>query len=654
MLKAYARGFLLVIAGTLLSINFYAKSTAFADPPRIKFALGPAAVDLENSKMALIAVNLKNTSGKTAYKVEILSIKLVSGKVTKPAHFPFPVGDIGAGDHVVLQTAFTARTVFSPGQSSILLVRGRYHPTAKGFELDPEDPEDFDFTVRTRIVFPPAAPGSANLHTGTVNSNSVSGGTFPPVLAPGKADEGSKDGPPVPNGPFVPGVPTATQSLAIPDPGDPAVDFLANDLLGLISGGFTGQAGNPAEPSGGANGGGIIFASANWTAAYSTNGGTSFTQLNPTTIFPADAVGFCCDQIVQFVPGIGTGGEGRFIWLLQGTGYRLASASPASVKSSGGTAWTYWNLAPGFFGVTGGLDYPDLAVGNNYLYLSFQNVGTGQMVARISLAQIAAGGTITVEWTDPKDGSMARLDHVTQDTGDEVFWAGHLKDSKLRVFSLKEGDGKYFWRDVQLSSWANNSPASNTPDGQNWLATSPSSCCHAVLGATRAPGPSGAPGELFSDGIWFAWAAGTDSNFPQPHIEMVTLDRSNNFSVVQQVQIWNSDFAFSQPALATNACTHEVGLSLEYGGNNKFYENHVVGFWGDFVVYITTNSDVGTTQFGDYVTIRQDYDPSLNGAYFDAFGYGLNNPPAGKTGTQTDIRYVLFGRKGACVPTPIK
>ena len=163
---------------------------------------------------------------------------MVSGKVTKPANFPFPVGDIGAGDHVVLQTAFNARTGFSPGQSSILLVRGHYHPTAKGFELDPEDPEDFDFTVSTRIVFPPAAPGSANLHTGTANSNSVSGGTFPPVLAPGKGDEGSEDGPPVPSGPFVPGVPTATQSLVIPDPGDPAVDFLANDSIGTNFGRF--------------------------------------------------------------------------------------------------------------------------------------------------------------------------------------------------------------------------------------------------------------------------------------------------------------------------------------------------------------------------------------------------------------------------------
>jgi hypothetical protein len=71
----------------------------------------------------------------------------------------------------------------------------------------------------------------------------------------------------------------------------------------------------------------------------------------------------------------------------------------------------------------------------------------------------------------------------------------------------------------------------------------------------------------------------------------------------------------------------------------------VVGFWGDFVAYITTGSNVGTTRFGDYVTIRQapktQSDP---GNLFAAFGYGLNSPPPPGTGTQTDIHYVLFGR----------
>ena len=69
------------------------------------------------------------------------------------------------------------------------------------------------------------------------------------------------------------------------------------------------------------------------------------------------------------------------------------------------------------------------------------------------------------------------------------------------------------------------------------------------------------------------------------------------------------------------------------------YDNDVVGFWGDFVVYITTNSKVGTTRFGDYVTIRQDPTASLGGRFFDAFGYGLDQP-----GATTDAHYVVFGR----------
>jgi len=38
-------------------------------------------------------------------------------------------------------------------------------------------------------------------------------------------------------------------------------------------------------------------------------------------------------------------------------------------------------------------------------------------------------------------------------------------------------------------------------------------------------------------------------------------------------------------------------LSFEFGGG-PIYENHVVGFWGDFVACITTGSNVGSTGFG--------------------------------------------------------
>jgi hypothetical protein len=370
---------------------------------------------------------------------------------------------------------------------------------------------------------------------------------------------------------------------------------------------------------------------ANWLAAYSTNSGTSFTTLDPTKIFPNDAVGYCCDQIVQYVPSID-----RFVWLLQGTGYRLASASPASISSSGGTSWTYWNLTPSVFGPSGsGFDYPDLSVGNNYLYISWDaacspSCNGGRQVARVPLTQIQAGGTIEIDYTHQSDSNLAWGSHVTQNTQDEIFWSGHNGNTSLRVFSWAEGSNTYYWRDIGISSWANNTLSSTTPDGQDWLAFGFPG--NSPIGATRS----------LNNQLWFAWTAGTDSNFKQDHVEMVTLDRGNNFNFLQQVQIWNNSYAFAYPALATNACTGEIGLSLQYGGNGN-YENHVVGFWGDFVVYITTNSSFGENRYGDYSTIRQA--PGQFGAFFDALGYGVNKVSGNP---QADVRYVVFGRGGAC------
>jgi hypothetical protein len=268
-------------------------------------------------------------------------------------------------------------------------------------------------------------------------------------------------------------------------------------------------------------------------------------------------------------------------------------------------------------------------------------------VARTSLAGLAAGGTIEIDYTDPKDDGNAWGSKLSQDTGNEIFWAGHNQNNGMRIFTLMEGSNTYFWQDVGISTWANNAPLSSTsPDGQNWInfLFNPTSQnpnggfpANAVIGSTRGPGQ-----------VWFAWSAGTDSNFPRPHVEMVTLnaDGANppNLSVQQQVQIWNPTYTFAYPALATNQCTGEIGLSLEGGGDGN-YENHLVGFWGDFVAYITTGSNVGDNRFGDYVTIRQQPGTNANpGNLFSAFGYGMDTVPPPGTGNQSDVHYVLFGR----------
>lgn len=561
-------------------------------------------VSLPHPGTLLTAVTIVNRGKESAEDVEVISIELAGGKLT--SSLPAKLGTIKEKSSAFLDADFDGP--FKPRQAHLLLLRGTYFV---GHEKRRRCTFQFELPLR----LPPEAPGSAELKTIQAEPLKVSGAPFP--ARPPKFDsEVNQSEWTVPKGPFIAAKPTpthtGTERAQIGDP--PSVDFVANDSLGV--GGSS-----VAEPSGGLNSGGVIFSSANWLAAYSTNGGNSFTQLNPTTIFPNDAIGFCCDQIVQYAPSID-----RFIWLLQGNGERLAVASPAQVQSSGGTAWTYWNLTPALFGFSGsGFDYPDLSIGDNYLYMSWNVSGKGHLVVRTALAGLQAGGTINLGFTNPADSSMAWFAHLVQDPRDEIFWAGHNNTSSMRIFNLPETSNSYFWRDVNVSTWTNSGFVSNSPDSQNWL------------GEMNSEGTWVAGGTRTANDVWFAWTAGPDKNFRQPHVDMVVVNPGNNFHVDQQVQIWNSDYAFAYPALSTNKCTGEVGLSLEYGGGGN-YENHVVGFWGDFLVYITTASNTGTTRFGDYVTIRQAAPTNANpGNLFDAFGYGI-------TGGTTDIHYVLFGR----------
>ncbi len=639
----------------LVAIALVAQRPSDAQVSGVQFGTGkPGLAEIGSTLM--VALPITNNGTVDATNVKVTGTTLRSATLANPS-FPVALGTIDAGQSAVFQADFNAGSL-AANTSYLLTVNGTYMVGSV----------TAGFTINRFIVPPPAGPGSGLAGSVSVVPLTVSGGSFPnqPLDFP---DDANGAAPPIPTGPFSPVTPCGGTSLSggnfnigslarvdsfdeVLNPRARSVAFNLNKPLGLVSGKFTGQASGTAEPSGGASGGGVVFVSANWTAAYSTDHGSSFKpQLDPTKIFPKDAVGYCCDQIVQYVKSID-----RVVWLLQGNGYRLASASPAQIMSSGGTAWTYWNLTPSVFGPTGsGFDYPDMSVGDNYLYISWDSgcspsCNGGRQVARVPLKEIAANTTINIGYTLPSDSSVAWGCHLTQDTGNEIFWAGHNGNSLLRVFSWAESSNTYFWRDIGISSWANNTPITSqtpSPNSADWVdfLFDPTSQnpgggfpLFGVLGSTRS-----------GNQLWFAWSAGVDNNFPNAHVEMVTLDRSNNFNFLQQVQIWSDNIAYAYPALATNACTGEIGLSLEAGGDGN-YENHVVGFWGDFVVYTTTDSNAGGTRFGDYVTIRQNVNPDLNGAYFDAFGYGLNTAPIGSSGTNTDVRYVVFGRPGACSP----
>jgi hypothetical protein len=523
-------------------------------------------------------------------------------------------------------------------------------------------------------------PGKGESRSFSTPPNKVQGAQYPhiDIEAVGQEDEHLNNSglPPVPNGPLRGSLAPTTHAMSVFHPEDFSAPGGGPGPLGAATDGdpvvfgkntpFGKTGGTPPDPSG-ASSGNVVLTTGNTYASLSTDGGDTFTLLDPTTIFPSgptkDAAGnlldngLCCDQVIQYAPSID-----RFIWLMQfcGSGatclqgnnrIRIAAASPQDILNSAGTAWTYWDLLSSTFGGT--MDYPDMSVGNNFLYVSFDIVGTGLQVVRIPLQEIHAV-TINFNYTKASDSSVAYGSHITQNTGDTVFWAGHNNNSQLRVFSWPENSGSYSWRNVDIQSWLSSDYSSLAPDGTNWLAFNfpeeQGQPAAGIVGATRrqfwglvppaAPPPAGE--------IWFAWTAGRGGGFPHPYVRIVRL-KDMDFSAVHEDQIWNSDNAYAYPCLATNA-VGEVGISVAWGGNKKYYPNHGVGIFGDFVIWITATSDAAINRYGDYLTVRRHF-PNTN--LFSAEGYAVlkNKPPL--TGTRFDPHYILFGRNSVVNPAPL-
>ncbi|MGH8093531.1 MAG: hypothetical protein ACREIF_08670 [Chthoniobacterales bacterium] len=412
--------------------------------------------------------------------------------------------------------------------------------------------------------------------------------------------------------------------------------------------------GTPPDPNAARNGN-VIMLSYNTRVMLSTNGGTSYVELDPTTIFPSgptkDAAGnlldsgLCCDQIIRYVPGID-----RFIWLMQfcGSGTsgclsgvnkeRIASASTQDiVNGAGATGWTYWDLTSATFNLGNTtMDYPDLAVGDNDLYFSADAVSQGLLVVRIPLNQIRDSQTINMGYTSPSDGtatdgSTAYGSHISQNPGDTVFWAGSPKNNQIRVFSMTESSNQYSSHDIDIASWPNSTITLNAPDGvDNFSFGWPG---NAITGVTRRT----------STEVWFAWNASSNANFKNAHVEVVEINTSN-FTKIAQWQIWNDSYAFVDPYLATNG-NSEVGVSLAWGAAGTNYMSNAVGILGDFIVWypeLSTASPVASQiRLGDYFSVsRNPGNPLL----YDASGYATLKQPAPATGWFFDPYYIQFGR----------
>jgi hypothetical protein len=339
------------------------------------------------------------------------------------------------------------------------------------------------------------------------------------------------------------------QLQALAAPAAPTSFFLSDRVL-PNNGNFSAV----NEPSGD-NAGRFRFQTGNWYAASSSNGGANWTFLNPFTIFGS---GFCCDQVVVYDPG-----RNVWFWLLQYTDGHLVLANSTDLVH-----WCSYRWTPGSFGFTGELDYNDLALTTNNIYI-VSNIfpsagGQGSVIARLPIdPQLTCSGfsynyfrrtDLGFTWK-PVSGATDVLYWGTN-------WFGTL-GSSFRVFKWPENTTTITWFDRTLGTTfafyqRNTGQNCASADGvvKNWCQFADSR----VLGGARYSAPNGVAQLVFS----FNAKQGGPFKLPFPYTERVHF-REFDIAYLGSDRLWSGGGAWQFTSMATDARGH-IGMTTMFGG----------------------------------------------------------------------------------------
>jgi hypothetical protein len=380
------------------------------------------------------------------------------------------------------------------------------------------------------------------------------------------------------------------------------------------------------EPSVGTNGNNIFY-TGNWYAARSTDGGATFSYIDPY----ADMPEFCCDQEVIYDPS-----RDIFIWYRQG----VADANGVNrfrlgISNDNAASWYFYDLYPTntYSGWTNQWwDYPHIALGNNYLYIASNMFNqfdffTRTVLLRISLDQLKAHGALNYNYIgDSTHGTFTPVQGATT----TMYWGTHNSVSSLRIYEWGENSSIYSWYDRAIPAWTD-TPRGGAhcagPDGYNWCARTDD----------RLTG-----GWLANGTIGFFWNVKEGAGFTYPYINSATFVQSNK-SYIGRPNIWSSSYAF-QYGYASPDRRGNLGIAAFYGGGS-LYPSSLVGISDDYSAgWELLSTGTGTngpnsSNWGDYLRVRP---VTPSGKIWAATGYTLQG---GGKNSNADPRYIEFGRE---------
>lgn len=332
--------------------------------------------------------------------------------------------------------------------------------------------------------------------------------------------------------------------------------------------GFASSIGEPAA----AQNGRFVFQTWNWFAARSANGGAGFALIDPETYGPA-MPDFCCDQDVIYDKG-----KDRFHWLRMGIGNVgtggnnenriLINVSPDAFATNS----CFADIRPqALFGLNNAfMDYPRLALSNNYIYMSLNifsfaggSIGGYQthILARFDLNNLGGCTSLTGNfWNFPQGWSPTLVENARQIMymGDHIITSSGLNNT-FRMYWIFDDNTTLNFVDRTITPWlfTSGNASCPVPGGANPCARAD----HRIIGAV-AQQNSPLPGNLGSSGdkIDFFWNVAQGNGFPLPYVENASF-HGGTINYLQRKPLAYTNLTPWYAAAGANDRQH-VGLSM--------------------------------------------------------------------------------------------
>lgn len=464
------------------------------------------------------------------------------------------------------------------------------------------------------------------------------------------------------------GVPEAALRTNAPEAASTFKIFRDSIIPVAAIGGKLSNAAPFQEPSTGANGKNV-FHTANWYAARSTDNGSTWTFVNPFKIFgkhPVDKIGFCCDQVTLYDPI-----HNRQWWLLQyGTGVAgQGGLKIANATGSGFKSWCYYNLDARWFGFANagdaGLDYNDVAVTKNYLYISTNIFPPGQVgfggILRLPIDPMLTCGNLSYSYYTAAKHFTFKL---VQGAHTTMYWAsnwaepggwtcgGCANGNAVRVYSWPEKSA-ISYADRSIDPFVFYKRAS----GQNCASQSGVVKNWCEFWDSRVAG-----GALSEGVLHFSFNARQTTNRPFPYTHWVRF-RESDKAYLGYWDLYATWGAFLYLSLSPNN-DGAIGGNFAYGGGTgatNYYPGGALLILDDYTTDVGNTWSLGLNFFlpgegntckytsglgplyrwGDYLTVRPYY-PA--GYAFVAGNWAYKGGNCGSAGAFSEPHNVIFGR----------